>query len=250
MRKKIKLWWWIDFPGNLGDQITPFIVQKMWGQVDYVERWWKYKLIGAGSTLWAANPGDVIWGTGMNSATHRTDTHDYSQVEFLGVRGPLTQQVFPQAKVIGDPALLAPLCFPRTVEATEEVGYLPHYVDYRKFDIPEEDEINIMNCNPVAVLEEMWKYKKIISTSLHGIILAHAYGIPAAWWEPSQNVNGDGTKFRDYGLSVGLDLNPVQYIDEVTFTLPDEDVVKSLQKLLLETFYTRFGTPENPISVQ
>lgn len=250
MSNKINLWWWIDFPGNLGDQITPFIVEQIWGKVNYVESWRRHKLVGAGSTMWVANPGDVVWGTGMKSEDQRTTTHDYSQVEFLGVRGPLTQKIFPQAKVIGDPALLAPLCFPRTVEATEEVGYIPHYVDYGKFDIPEEHEINILNCNPVAVLEEMCKYKRIISSSLHGIILAHAYGIPAAWWEPSQNVTGDGMKFRDYGLSVGLDLQSSNSLDSLTFTLPEKDAVKSLQTLLLETFYARFGTPENPTCVQ
>ena len=59
MSNRINLWWWIDFPGNLGDQITPFIVEQIWGKVNYVESWRRHKLVGAGSTRLLS--GRVSW---------------------------------------------------------------------------------------------------------------------------------------------------------------------------------------------
>jgi hypothetical protein len=46
-----------------------------------------------------------------------------------------------------------------------------------------------------------------VSSSLHGIIIAHSYGIPAAWIAISE-IHGSGVsadfKFLDYYSSVGL----------------------------------------------
>jgi hypothetical protein len=50
--------------------------------------------------------------------------------------------------------------------------------------------------------------KLIISTSLHGIIVAHAYGVPAIWCSLRGQLNdipGDDMKFHDYFMTVGLE---------------------------------------------
>ena len=64
----------------------------------------------------------------------------------------------------------------------------------------------------------------ILSTSLHGIILAQAYGLPSRWCiiskSTSGQVPGDGMKFYDYFLSVGvrnhepLDLSQIDVITD------------------------------------
>jgi pyruvyltransferase len=46
--------------------------------------------------------------------------------------------------------------------------------------------------------------EQIISSSLHGLIVAHAYGIPAVWQKFSNQVFGDDIKYQDYMESVGL----------------------------------------------
>jgi hypothetical protein len=43
----------------------------------------------------------------------------------------------------------------------------------------------------------------IVSSSLHGLIIAHAYGREAAWLKFSDRPLGDDFKFRDYWASIG-----------------------------------------------
>jgi hypothetical protein len=45
----------------------------------------------------------------------------------------------------------------------------------------------------------------VASSSLHGIIIAHAYGVAATWVEFRPLPSGDGSKFRDYLRWVGSD---------------------------------------------
>ena len=55
-----------------------------------------------------------------------------------------------------------------------------------------------------AVIENLCDCERIVSSSLHGLIMATAYGIPCRWAELSDNVIGDGTKFRDFFQSVHM----------------------------------------------
>jgi hypothetical protein len=49
-----------------------------------------------------------------------------------------------------------------------------------------------------GVAEEVRGCRRIASSSLHGLVLADGYRIPAIWVRFSDRPGGDGFKFRDY----------------------------------------------------
>ena len=54
----------------------------------------------------------------------------------------------------------------------------------------------------------------ILSTSLHGVIIADTYSVPNIWCEFTYRVEENGLKFRDYYLSVGKEFTePVLKVD-------------------------------------
>jgi pyruvyltransferase len=108
-------------------------------------------------------------------------------------------------EVYGDPALLLPLICSES-KKKYDIGIIPHYKEYAliKNKYPDHFVINLNNKNPKEVIKQITHCRSIISSSLHGIICAHAYGIPAAWVKFSDIIIGDDTKYKDYFLSLGL----------------------------------------------
>lgn len=229
--------WWSPGPkpGNFGDVLTPHILN----HYGIAHRWTtrdKATVISTGSIIKYARKGLTVLGSG---AMRQTDTLS-PEAEYLWVRGPLTGEIVRRdgghcPDLYGDPAMLLPRVFPRTVQSEHEVGIFAHYVDLdlcRKYPVV----INPL-WPPAKVLKAIWKCERIISSSLHGIIAAHAYGIPAAWVKFSDNLTGDGTKFHDHAQSVGLAQMPLSTVDNPEFCVAAYD--SQLLHEQLEVFAAR-----------
>lgn len=148
-------------------------------------------------------------------------------------RGPLTKRRLdelgiPSPEIYGDPVLLYPKYYSPNIEKKYKLGVIPHYVDknnpvLNKFKGRDDVKIiNIMRSDKDmknhSFINEVLECENIISSSLHGIILADAYNIPTGWVELSDNVIGEGFKFRDYFLSVKkTDLTPLQFNNNTTY---------------------------------
>ena len=198
---------------NVGDALTsrlvafvrPDVKQTLIESEDHTG-----KLVGVGSILCNVRPHDTVWGTG---AMFQTDALPAARsVNVLAVRGDLTAGIIERSggarpSVTGDPAVLVPLMIPPAGEKRFKVGYIPHFVDYaavgRNFGWdPQRCLIDVFS--PLEVIIGLvTQCERIEASSLHGLIIAEAYGIPVRWVVYSNKIRGSGFKFRDYLTGTG-----------------------------------------------
>ena len=242
--------WWATgpAPGNFGDILTPILIKELFGySCTYTHRPFRGQtLIGVGSILNKAENRTVVWGSG---AMRASDPIKRDAI-YLSVRGPHTRDLILNGggqcpSIFGDPALIMPKIYTPTKMKTYKYGLFTHYVDYEQVsawykDDPEVLVINPIHKNPLTVIEKMAKCEFIISSSLHGIIIAHAYGVPAVWAKHSDKLGGDGIKFTDHYDSVGLTCEhvefygkiPVDDLSKFNYQKPDDVETKHIIKAL------------------
>ncbi len=234
---KIRMSWWQGL-NNFGDQLSPLIVQKITGrEVVHVDRY-PNSLLALGSILHKAEEGNAIWGTGMNTKQYRGEAK-WTQPENLdirAVRGPITRDFlkfkgYDCPRFYGDPAALMPILFSEyKPEPTREYGIVPHFSDIERMRKAGVDFIDVRK-NWRIVLEEILSCEKIIASSLHAVIVAEAYGIPAVWLSLSHFELM--FKFLDYYLGTGRIIEPVYTLEEAYKhpgePLPDYDAEKLLK---------------------
>ena len=195
---------------NIGDNLTPYIIRQITGSDPvYAQGGADYEhYVLAGSMLNHANRNSIVWGAGLANITDGVN----GGARLHAVRGPISRMRalssrVPCPQVFGDPAILLPeLYFPH-IEKKYDIGIVPHYVDqFRAATWYTEGQHIINALQPVEdFVDAILECSSIVSSSLHGIIVAHAYGIPALWVKMSDSIGGDDTKYRDYYMSVGMD---------------------------------------------
>ena len=214
---------------NLGDELAPYILQKILKsrlkKVDPREN--QSALFSVGSILSdACFETQTVWGSGLIAAQARPQV----MPNILAVRGPLTARALQiDGKVpLGDPALILPdLYQPKSkIEKKFKLGVIPHYMDknifLNRFDPQGEKSVNILNVATNKVeefIDRLIECEFIISSSLHGLIIAQAYNIPAVWVEFSDKIIGAGFKFFDFFYSVGIaPYKPPRFVNgKITF---------------------------------
>lgn len=238
-------WSWYS-PRNFGDWITPWLYRRMTGReprfCPVAETEDRDCIFAAGSILrHLRHPGRVtVWGSGI---INRDDSFAAPR-RTLAVRGPLTRARvlalgYPCPAVFGDPAILLPLFLqPAADRVRRPFGIAPHFVDRARLGamaLPAGMVIDVTQ--PVEeVVAGITACDCIFASSLHGLIVAHAYGIPAVWIRSGTPIMGDDTKFHDYYASVGLQVDPLELPSPTTellerhaaaSTLPDQSPLRA-----------------------
>jgi len=214
-RTDINATWCIS--SNVGDRITPFLVEQLTGRPPiYAGRREGRHLVGCGSILNWAEPENIVWGAGLASFTDEVNP----AADIRCVRGPLSRAramacgcAVPD--VCGDPALLVPRFAPSSAAVPGRIGVVPHYVDHQRAswwfggDNAREEIVILDVLQDVrAFVAELTTCCTVFSSSLHGLILADAYGIPNAWVRMGEDVEGDDMKFYDHLAAVGRPVAP------------------------------------------
>lgn len=212
--------WWMrgPYPGNFGDVLTPYV---LWHAFGVAPRWTpaaKAEGIAIGSIAKVAQRGMKVWGTGMP----RDSDPVAPDAIWAAVRGPLSREVVLKAggsvpEVYGDPAVLLPELYDPEVAKTTDIGIIPHVLQeglLRKcLARMGNTTVKVISMRAGLfgqienVIREIKSCREVISTSLHGVIVAHAYGVPcqsARFVKDEDAQAGDSFKMRDYKASVGL----------------------------------------------
>lgn len=202
-KNKVNLNYWFG-EKNIGDAISPVIVKHVADRykVDMDATIEKTKhLYATGSIITAGCQDCTIWGSGVLriEALYRLK---HRKLDVRLVRGPITRLIlegygFEVPKVYGDPSILMPLIYNPTVEKKYQYGIVLHMTDAKPENIEGEHLIDVQTDDYQSFVQDIKQCEAIISSSLHGIILAEAYGVPAILLKP----HVDMVKYYDYYYS-------------------------------------------------
>jgi pyruvyltransferase len=207
---------WFAKEPNFGDLLAPWLVQKITGrQVALAKPDTPHYLV-IGSIIKIAQPKTIVWGAGAFGTETQNELCRYAT--YLAVRGPLTRNKLDLngikcPRIYGDPALLVPGFHKRKAAPRYEVGVVIRWseLNWREnFDVHGVKKIYFGTADIEATLDALLDCKRIVSSSLHGLILADAYGIPSAWLS-SRSPKGKEFKFWDYFCSVKKPRDPMVY---------------------------------------
>ena len=222
-----------------------------------------------------ANAQTIVWGSGV-SGQERTFV---TPKNILAVRGKKTKEFCDRygvdcPEVYGDPALLLPLVYkasPIALPNREGVlfetrnskletkryrlGIIPHVVDQQHPVIREikekyADEILVIDLARYEkwtdVIDQICSCERILSSSLHGLIVSDAYQITSCWVELTGRISGGHFKYYDYASSVErsfgkpiklgniADVRDLMNHTDGLFSKADDEIIKALQQGIIQ----------------
>ena len=122
--------------------------------------------------------------------------------------------------VLADPGLLASDLYNNSAKRYK-IGIIPHHVEndldiFKTIHYRIKDSIIIdMRRNVFDVLKDISSCELIISSALHGLIVADSYNIPNIQLKVSNRLKGGMYKFSDYYSGYGIDDRRIISIDNI-----------------------------------
>lgn len=201
---------------NYGDELSYYLIKELTGKhvVNYYDiprLKKKENILFIGSLVeHFVTPDTVIWGSG--ALIGGSEPLRAIPKKVLAVRGKFTRDYLLNngvdcPEVYGDPALLLPYVYKPNVNKKFKIGIIPHHSDIESDLISRianqaSGEVRIINFVDYhdwkTVIDEICECEYIISSSLHGLIIADAYNIPNLWIKLSDKLLGGEFKFLDY----------------------------------------------------
>jgi pyruvyltransferase len=245
---------------NFGDDLSPVIVEYVSGRRCVYSEPHSADLAAIGSIIDIALKPRVtvfrslavkmlgrqrlpVWGSGiLQPALISAKARSTSHLNFLAVRGKLTANLLSQKSVpLGEPGLFLGEYFQERKKSVR-LGIVPHYVDaklnsFSEFAkrFPKAKIINV-RMEPLEVARQISECEIVLSSSLHGLVAADAFGIPNSRVKFSDALLGGDWKFNDYASAISRhDIAPINLSgDKIEEVVRSQDTAywKNMPELL------------------
>lgn len=239
VKNQVNLNYW-DETKNLGDAICPVIVDYAAQQngIRTTKRVNGTKhLYAIGSVITAGCQDCTIWGSGILNLEKLSRVRN-RKLDIRAVRGPLTRLALMEyghavPEVYGDPGMLLPLIYDPQVQKQYPVSVITH-MDEAVEPAGDVHSISIRTGDYKTFADQIKASELVISSSLHGIIFAEAYGVPAILLKPKSDL----FKYFDYYYSTKrIDFPMAESIAQaLTMQPPPLPELTRMQKQLLSVF--------------
>lgn len=206
---------WVD-NNNLGDSLGPIIYEWMLKRKGLTISSPANKtthLFTCGSLIGVGSFDVTVWGSGIHLVSNIANLLKLKPIrkyDIRAVRGPVTRQIlidcgYKCPAIYGDPAIIMPLIYDEDIsEKHYDISIILHYhTSNEEFIGKKYHYIDIGTTDYKRVIREMKLSRKIISSSLHGIILAETYGVQAVFLNTGDYVDKALMKYYDWYFSTG-----------------------------------------------
>lgn len=193
------IFWHIGTP-NFGDDINPDIFGLISGRTVRLQTDRRRPhFLGMGSILEKATADSTVLGSGF---LRRPAAPFPVSARYVAVRGRLSREHLRTEGpvLLGDPMVLLDRVFKRAGGKTCPMGMVPHVSEVSSLRRLCPDGVKVIDPAdaPWKVIEAIASCERVMSQSLHGLIVADALGIPNLWLAPSVSMAGGDFKFLDY----------------------------------------------------
>jgi len=218
--------------GNFGDLMAPHMLARLTGRLPAHPTDKGPRLFTTGDLVHRLQTGDVVWGAGMKGDAAEMRERP-QHLHILATRGPITldflqRRGYDTSRVsrFFDPGCLIATLFPEEIQAIrgnqdmarEPFIIIPHYRDLaimREKYPGHAKHIRSTDTPFFELVGHIIHSELVISSSLRGIIIAEALGVPAIWHAPMGGENE--LKFTDYYL--GTDRWKILRVDHLAAAL-------------------------------
>lgn len=205
---------------NFGDLLTPLLLYS-YGFTPYLlkntnatSKKKVTEMVSVGSILGIVDDSydGLILGSGFGK---ESEACEFKNAHVLALRGELTRRLLrcENGMVLGDPGLLAFRLSSKKVDPKYALGIIVHYVELerdihkQKFSCLRDSRVKLIDPrrNPKSVINDVLACENILSSSLHGLIVADSFGIPNARVQLFESlILGGDFKFEDYYSALGV----------------------------------------------
>lgn len=242
----VKAYWWTKVK-NFGDGLAPLLLDHF-GNVDL--EWApiaEASIATVGSILEHIPPqwAGYVCGSGRLKEDSQINL---SHATILALRGPLSARGIKGNYALGDPGLLVDELV-GFQDKRWDLGIVPHWKDDELalrftalIKLPSTTKIISPRGDPLTIVKEIGACKKIVTSSLHGLITADAFGIPRRLEISPKLLNtteGGDFKFRDYSASINTPFEPGKMSEPSRWAIEDAkysifDAYKVLEREMLD----------------